>query len=472
MVVPPSTIGVALKSASVGGALVTATFVPAVTLRQNDGYVGPTLVAWALAPGRRGIVSTSFGPFAAVTLHMATRQQPDVPVLWVDAGYGTPAQYRFADELTERLGLNLKIYRPRRSKAHREAADGPLPEVGSPGHAAFTEEVKLEPFDRALRELRGEVWITGIRAEETDERARMEPVTLARDGVIKVAPVLHWNSRQMHEYLKRHHLPNNFDYFDPTKVEDRPKAKRSYIYQVQIDAVGTGKFRLSKEGVAYRNRLQHLLHWDPQGRAWSVDPRHVRCGSFSEILQGAPGLSRTVLSLRLKQLERLGVVESTPKPDARGHHYELTSAGHDLFAVCQSLGEWGARWLEIAPENLDPFVALWSMCKALRRDRLPDRRVVIRFDFTGRPRRERYWLLIELGDTEICKTYPGLDEDLYITAEAEAFVKWHAGHLTWAQATREDRIKLDGSPSLVRAFPTWNARSMFAHIRPESTCAT
>ena len=112
------------------------------------------------------------------------------------------------------------------------------------------------------------------------------------------------------------------------------------------------------------------------------------------------------------------------------------------------------------------------MCKALRRDRLPDRRVVIRFDFTGRPRRERYWLIIELGDTEICKTYPGLDEDLYVTAEAEAFVKWHAGHLTWGQARREDRIRLDGSPSLVRAFPTWNARSMFAHIKPASLTAT
>ena len=215
------------------------------------------------------------------------------------------------------------------------------------------------------------------------------------------------------------------------------------------------------------------------GRRLIIRNLYLGCGSFSEILEGAPGLSRTLLSQRLKQLERLGVVKSAPKPDGRGHHYELTSAGHDLFTVCQSLGEWGARWLEIAPENLDPFVALWSMCNALRRDRLPDRRVVIRFDFlahrsasreggTGRQRRERYWLLIELGDTEICKTYPGLDEDLYITAEAEAFVKWHAGQLTWAQATREGRIQLDGSPSLVRAFPTWNARSMFAHIRPVS----
>ena len=193
---------------------------------------------------------------------------------------------------------------------------------------------------------------------------------------------------------------------------------------------------------------------------------YLGCGSFSEILEGAPGLSRTLLSQRLKQLERLGVVESASKADGRGHHYELTSAGRDLFTVCRSLGEWGARWLEIAPENLDPFVALWSMCHALRRDRLPDRRVVIRFDFLGRPRRERYWLLIELGDTEICKTYPGVDEDLYITAEAEAFVKWHAGQLTWAEATRDGRIQLDGLPSLVKAFPTWNARSMFAHISP------
>jgi hypothetical protein len=87
-------------------------------------------------------------------------------------------------------------------------------------------------------------------------------------------------------------------------------------------------------------------------------------------------------------------------------------------------------------------------------------------DFTGRRAPERYWLLIELGDTEICKTCPGLDEDLYVTAEAEAFVKWHAGQLSWAAAVRDRRIQLFGPSWLVRAFPTWNARSMFAHIKP------
>jgi DNA-binding HxlR family transcriptional regulator len=195
---------------------------------------------------------------------------------------------------------------------------------------------------------------------------------------------------------------------------------------------------------------------------------HLGCGTFSEILEGAPGLSRTLLSQRLKHLERLDIVRSAIKADGRGHRYELTPAGHDLFAVCMSLGEWGAHWLEIAPEHLDPFVALWSMCRALRRDRLPKGRVVIRFDFTGRVRHERYWLIIERGDTEICKEYPGLDEDLFITAEAEAFVRWHAGQLSWAEAARDGRIRLHGPSALVRAFPTWNARSAFAHITPIS----
>ena len=199
---------------------------------------------------------------------------------------------------------------------------------------------------------------------------------------------------------------------------------------------------------------------------------YLGCGSYSDILEGAPGLSRTLLSKRLKQLERLAIVHSEPKPDGRGCRYELTPAGRELFKVCGTLGEWGARWLEMAPQHLDPFVGLWSMCNALRRDRLPKRRLVVRFDFTGRPQKERYWLLIEHGDTEICKTRPGFDEDLFVTADAEAFVKWHAGQLSWIDATRSGRIQLHGLAWIVRAFPTWNARSAFAHIRPVTRIAS
>jgi hypothetical protein len=92
--------------------------------------------------------------------------------------------------------------------------------------------------------------------------------------------------------------------------------------------------------------------------------------------------------------------------------------------------------------------------------------VVVRLDFTGFRPHERYWLLVEHGEAELCKIYTGLDEDLFVTAEAEAFVKWHAGQLSWAEAIRDSRIRLDGPSWLVRAFPTWNGRSMFAHVRP------
>lgn len=178
------------------------------------------LVNWAVGLGKTAIVTTNFRPFEAVILHMCARAQPDMRVIWMDNGYNTEATYQFADEVTRQLGLNLSIYLPRRSRAHREATDGTVPALDDPRHAAFTEEVKLEPFARALRETAPEVWFTALRATDTAVRAQMEPVSINPDGLIKVAPLLHWSSKQLYEYLVEHGLPNNFDYVDPTKGED------------------------------------------------------------------------------------------------------------------------------------------------------------------------------------------------------------------------------------------------------------
>ena len=179
------------------------------------------LVDWAFGLERRAIVTTNFGPFAAVLLHMVTRSQPDIPVLMVDTGYGTEATYRYADELSRLLKLNLHTYLPLRSRAMREALEGPAPTPDDPRHAAFTREVKLEPFGRALAQLQPQVWFTALRKEQTELRASLKPVTLSKEGILKVSPVFHWSSKQMNDYLKQHGLPNNFDYFDPTKVEDK-----------------------------------------------------------------------------------------------------------------------------------------------------------------------------------------------------------------------------------------------------------
>ena len=133
----------------------TETSPMSIDLAQVNAKLGRNaegLVDWAIGLGRPAIVTTNFRPFEAVILHMVTRAKPDVPVVWMDNGYNTEATYRFADEVTKLLDLDLRIYLPRRSRAHREAVEGPTPALDDPRHAAFTEEVKLEPFARALRE--------------------------------------------------------------------------------------------------------------------------------------------------------------------------------------------------------------------------------------------------------------------------------------------------------------------------------
>lgn len=184
------------------------------------GRDAQALVNWAVSLGQPTIVTTNFRPFEAVILHMVTRANPNVPVVWMDNGYNTPATYQFADAVTKQLGLNLKIYLPLRSRAHREAVEGATPALDDPRHAAFTEEVKLEPFARALRETAPKVWFTALRATDTAVRAAMEPVSINPDGLIKVAPLLHWSSKDLYAYCEKHGLPNNFDYVDPTKGED------------------------------------------------------------------------------------------------------------------------------------------------------------------------------------------------------------------------------------------------------------
>ena len=189
-------------------------------INSSLGHDAQGLVNWAVGLGLTSIVTTNFRPFEAVILHMCARAQPDMRVIWMDNGYNTDATYQFADEVTKQLGLNLSIYLPRRSRAHREAVEGAVPALDDPRHAAFTEEVKLEPFARALRETAPKVWFTALRATDTAVRAQMEPVSMNPDGLIKVAPLLHWSSKQLYEYLVEHGLPNNFDYVDPTKGED------------------------------------------------------------------------------------------------------------------------------------------------------------------------------------------------------------------------------------------------------------
>ena len=177
------------------------------------------IIEWAVALRRKCLVTTSFGPFSAVMLHLATRVQPDILVVWVDTGYNTRETYLYAEKLIQDLRLNIQVYTPLQSAARRSALMGGIPAPGSELHEEFTRQVKLEPFQRVLQELQPEIWLTAIRKDETDFRKTLDVVSHGPNGILKVAPFLNWTEIDMEGYLYEHDLPQVSKYYDPTKVE-------------------------------------------------------------------------------------------------------------------------------------------------------------------------------------------------------------------------------------------------------------
>jgi phosphoadenosine phosphosulfate reductase len=182
------------------------------------------IIHWAIAhAGGRAIVSTNFRPYEAVLLHLCVQVQPDIPVLWVDHGYNRPATYRHAETLRQQLKLNLKPYLPKISTAHRDALQGPVPTIDDDaGLKQFSAVMKLEPFQRGMRELSPKIWFTALRKVQNPDRANLDILSHdANFGTLKVSPLLPWTDADMEAYLKQHHLPNEWDYFDPAKADDR-----------------------------------------------------------------------------------------------------------------------------------------------------------------------------------------------------------------------------------------------------------
>lgn len=176
------------------------------------------IVNWATSLGGKTIVTTNFGPYEAVILHLAVQAQPDMQVVWIDSGYATRKTYLFAEQLIDDLSLNVKVFNPLSSAARRDALMG-IPDVDDPQHEEFTNQVKLEPFGRAMRETSPDVWLTAVRRDQTAFRKNMDIVSQDQTGgVIKIAPVLEWTELDMERYLAQNDLPNETNYYDPTKV--------------------------------------------------------------------------------------------------------------------------------------------------------------------------------------------------------------------------------------------------------------
>ena len=192
------------------------------------------------------------------------------------------------------------------------------------------------------------------------------------------------------------------------------------------------------------------------------------CRTFNEISAGAPGLSRALLTRRLRELERAGILEIRPKPDGHGSVYAPTPAGAELQPVLAALGLWADRWTDVRPEHSSPGAVLWSWSRIyLRKENLPGQRVVVRFEYTYRGRQFTSWLLVEQGDAEVCAFDPGYGDDLVVTiSDPVVFARWHLGLIEWLAALRSGGLAITGAPELRRALPTWNgAPAAFAGRR-------
>ncbi len=175
------------------------------------------IAQWAIAHAKTPVVTTNFRPYEAAILNICVKANQEIPVIWCDSGYNTPNTYKHAEEVIEQLGLNIKLYVPKQTTAHRDAVMG-IPDIEDPKHKDFTEQVKLEPFKRAMSEYTPDVWFTNLRKGQTALRDSLDIVSQGKDGVLKVSPFYYFSDAELDVYLEENKLPNEFKYFDPTKV--------------------------------------------------------------------------------------------------------------------------------------------------------------------------------------------------------------------------------------------------------------
>ena len=194
--------------------------------------------------------------------------------------------------------------------------------------------------------------------------------------------------------------------------------------------------------------------------------RELVCGSehFNELRRGVPRMSPTLLSRRLHQLVRAGVVDR--QVEGNDVRYVLTQAGHELRPVVEALGAWGIRWIgELGDGDLDPKLLMWDMHRHIDKDAIPDGRTVVQFRFPDAPSDARdWWLVITRGEVDVCDVDPGHAVAVTVTASLRSMVNLWRGDLSWSNALRAGAVEVHGPEGLRRAVPGWFTLSGFAAV--------
>tara|TARA_R110000751_G_scaffold50326_5_gene111327 strand:- start:457 stop:1080 length:624 start_codon:yes stop_codon:yes gene_type:complete len=175
------------------------------------------IAKWAVENAQNAVVTTNFRPYEAAILYVASEAKKDISVVWCDTGYNTPNTYRHAEEVIELLKLNIDLYVPKQTTSHRDVVMG-IPQIDDPLHKVFTEQVKLEPFKRAMANHKPDVWFTNLRKGQTAHRDNLDILSQGADGILKVSPFYYYSDEELDIFLEENNLPNENKYFDPTKV--------------------------------------------------------------------------------------------------------------------------------------------------------------------------------------------------------------------------------------------------------------
>ena len=181
-------------------------------------YKTPVEIAdWALRLSDNYIVTTSFGVYSSVLLSTMSVLDHQIRVVWCDTLYNGESTYEYAASLTEKYKLNIHKYQPLFTKTEIERTLG-SPDLEDDKHSQISENVKLEPFKRALSELNPDVWFTNIRVRQTAYRDKKDILSYSKDGILKVSPFYYWTDEDLDQYVLKYGLKKNLDYFDPVKA--------------------------------------------------------------------------------------------------------------------------------------------------------------------------------------------------------------------------------------------------------------
>jgi DNA-binding HxlR family transcriptional regulator len=194
---------------------------------------------------------------------------------------------------------------------------------------------------------------------------------------------------------------------------------------------------------------------------------------FNELHRGVPLISRALLAQRLRELESAGVISKEPATKGRGYRYRLTPSGEEFRSVIEGLGNWGQRWtVRVERDNLDAGLLMWNIRRRVALERLPEGRVVTRFNFSGIPAARRgprtFWLLLERPQVDLCLHDPGFEVDLYVDADLATLARVWLGDVTFDSGVRAGSIRISGQRDLERAFPSWLMLSKYATV-PRAT---